>query len=526
MATGSSPIGGLPHKGQTLQTPDAGRPMGVGAGLASLSFLGLLVTQFLVALNDNMFRWLVIPIGKQLFVKAQDIAPAAGQGFALIAGPAFALAAARDAAAAVGQGMALSASQAVAVYSAQEVASNAAQNMALTAGSICFLLPFVLLAAPAGYLADRFSKRNVMVGCKAAEIMVMVLAVASILSGNLVLMLGALVLLASQAALFSASKLGSIPEIVRPERIAAANGIIAMTAMVAVISGCVAGNYLFDCTTLPVEDAGPGQYRWGISASALIGVATLGLLASLCIGRLRPADPSRPVPRNPFAQTYRDLGVLVRNRPLLLAALGGTYFWTLGALAQINIDKLATPELVTEQKYVGPLLAVLILGIGVGSVSAGIVSRNRIEIGLVPLGALGMGAASILLFFSPHGTGEPVSTAYFSACFWLFAMGVAAGLFDIPLEAYMQHHSPAEARGTIMAAYNFLAFSGMLLAIVVFWLLASVLGMSARQISLLAGLVTLAVAALIVWLVPGETLRLVPRWVIRLFCGATGRPRA
>ena len=66
MATGSSPIGGLPHKGQTLQTPDAGRPMDLGAGLASLSFLGLLVTQFLVALNDNMFRWLVIPIGKQL----------------------------------------------------------------------------------------------------------------------------------------------------------------------------------------------------------------------------------------------------------------------------------------------------------------------------------------------------------------------------------------------------------------------------------------------------------------------------
>ena len=87
----------------------------------------------------------------------------------------------------------------------------------------------------------------------------------------------------------------------------------------------------------------------------------------------------------------------------------------------------------------------------------------------------------------------------------------------------MQHHSPAESRGTIMAAYNFLAFSGMLLAGVVFWLLASVLGMSARQISLLAGLVTLAVAALIVWLVPGETLRLVPRWAIRLFCRITGR---
>jgi acyl-[acyl-carrier-protein]-phospholipid O-acyltransferase/long-chain-fatty-acid--[acyl-carrier-protein] ligase len=444
-------------------------PPSLSAGLVSLSFLGLLVTQFLVALNDNMFRWLVIPIGKQL-LRHQGYRP------------------------------------------------EDAQDIALTAGAICFLLPFVLLAAPAGYLADRFSKRNVMVGCKAAETVIMVLAVASILSGNLVLMLGAMALLASQATLFSASKLASIPEIVRPERIAAANGVIAMTAMVAVIAGCVAGNYLFDCTTSSPEDAGPGQYRWGISASALVGVAALGLLASLCIGRLRPANPSRPMPRNPFAQTYRDLGALVRKRPLLLAALGGAYFWTLGVLAQTNIDKLAwQAELVSKQQQVGPLLAVLILGIGAGGLLAGILSRDRIEIGLVPVGALGMGVASILLFFSPQGTGEPNTAAYFSACLWLFAMGAAAGLFDIPLEAYMQHRSPAETRGSIMAAYNFLAFSGMLLAAVVFWLLASVLGMSARQISLAAGVVTLGVAVLIVWIAPVDTLRLVARVIVRLF---------
>jgi acyl-[acyl-carrier-protein]-phospholipid O-acyltransferase/long-chain-fatty-acid--[acyl-carrier-protein] ligase len=459
---------GTHHPPPTTHHPPPAPPIDVGAGLASLGFLGLLVTQFLVALNDNMFRWLVIPIGKQL-LRHQGYKP------------------------------------------------EDAQDIALTAGAICFLLPFVLLAAPAGYLADRFSKRNVMVGCKVAETVIMVLAVASILSGNLVLMLGAMALLASQATMFSASKLGSIPEIVRPERISAANGVIAMTAMVAVIAGCVAGNYLFDSTTLSPEDAGPGQYRWGISAAALVGVAALGLLASLCIGRLRPANPSRPVPRNPFAQTYRDLGALVRKRPLLLAALGGTYFWTLGVLAQTNIDKLATPELVSEQKYVGPLLAVLILGIGAGGLLAGILSRDRIEIGLVPVGALGMGVASILLFFIPQGTGEPISAAYFSACLWLFVMGAAAGLFDIPLEAYMQHHSPAKSRGSIMAAYNFLAFSGMLLAGVVFWLSASVLGMSARHISLAAGVVTLGVAVLIVWIAPLDTLRLVARVIVRLF---------
>lgn len=111
-------------------------------GLASLSFVGLLATQFLVALNDNMFRWLVMPIGKVLLV-------------------------------------------------APGVSAEAAQNAALAWGSVCFLLPFVLLAAPAGYLANRFSKRSVMIGCKVAEIVLMFLAVAAILSGNFYLMLGA-----------------------------------------------------------------------------------------------------------------------------------------------------------------------------------------------------------------------------------------------------------------------------------------------------------------------------------------------
>ena len=283
MTTGSSPSGDEPRHGNPeFRIPNSE----LGVGLASLSFIGLLVTQFMVALNDNMFRWLVVPIGKQLLRR---------QGFA----------------------------------------PEDAQNMALTAGTICFLLPFVLFAASAGYLADRFSKRNVMVGCKVAETVIMVLAVASILSGNLVLMLGAMALLASQATLFSASKLGSIPEIVRPERIAAANGVIAMTAMVAVICGLRGGRLPVSISPLsPPQTPGPASIAGGSRPRRCVGVAAFGLLASLCIGRLRPANPSRPFPRNPFAQTYRDLGALIRNRPLLLAALGGTYFWTLGVLAQ------------------------------------------------------------------------------------------------------------------------------------------------------------------------------------------------
>jgi len=150
---------------------------------------------------------------------------------------------------------------------------------------------------------------------------------------------------------------------------------------------------------------------------------------------------------------------------------------------------------------VGYLLALLTLGIGIGSVLAGVLSRGKIELGLVPFGALGMAVISMLLFTVPAGVGSPLSGPYYWACFWLLTLGVAAGLYDIPLLAFLQYRSPKESRGRILAAYNFIAFSGMLLASGVFGLLAGWLKLSARQIWLLAGIATVPVFLCIVWLV-------------------------
>jgi len=344
---------------------------------------------------------------------------------------------------------------------------------------LLFALPFILFSMAGGYFADRFSKRNVMIGCKAAEIVIMILGALVILSGNLYVMLVVLFLMGAQSAMFSPSKYGSIPEIVREDRISAANGLIGMTTMFAIILGSMAGNLLFAWTTPPEgqalagQEILPGRYNLWISATTLIGVAVVGWIASLFIGRLEPANPRRRFPLDPAGQTVRDLAELIAKRPLLLAALGSAYFWALGALAQVNIDKFAEFELAVEQKWVGPLLGVLVLGIGIGSALAGVWSRGKIELGLVPLGALGMALFSILLCTVPHGTGSPASAPYYWTCFWLLALGMAAGLFDIPLLAFLQDRSPHESRGRILAAYNFIAFSGMFLTSgVVFGLLA------------------------------------------------------
>jgi len=443
------------------------------SGLWSRSFLALLVTQFTVALNDNILRWLFIPIGKDLVLQQLKESP----------------------------------------------------DVARSVGSFVFLIPFILLAGWAGATSDRLSKRTVIIGAKVAEIIVMSLAIVAILTSNVWGMAVVLFLAGAHSAFFSPAKYGSIPEIVGPKAISAANGLIGLTTMIAVIVGGSLGNILYSLTTLPNPELaqsrglGPGQYRWWLNAVVLLGVATVGWLTSLSIKRLPAADPRRRIPINPFLQCYLDLKELCRHRILLLAAVGSTYFWTLGLLMQLTIDKLAVPELVGPygQAYVGPMLGILTLGIGLGSMLAGVWSHGRIERGLVTFGALGITVVSLSFALLPAGTGEWNSWPYFLACGLLFLLGAAAGLYDIPLISLLQFESPAHERGRILAAYNFLSFTGMIMGSVIYWFLGSFLGLSARQMFVCAGLVTFPVFLVILYLAPIDTIRVLFGWFVRSF---------
>jgi len=438
---------------QTPETPDD-----LQGTLRSRSFLGLLITQFLGAVNDNMFRWLVVPIGKTLVAKGNA-------------------------------------------------------SLALAAGLACFVLPYMLLAAPAGYLADRFSKRTVIVSCKVAEVVIMILGVGAILSSNLYLMFIVVALMGSQSALFGPSKLGSIPEMVRADRISAANGMIGMTTVLAIVVGTIGGSVLYTVTTATgpgdelLEPGTAGHHMWWISAAALIGVALAGLLASLLIAPLKSANPTRTFPFNAPRQTVRDLAALGSSRSLFRAALGCTVFWALGALAQMNVDQFVGFRLGLGQLHVGILLGALAVGVGVGSVLAGVWSAGRVELGIVSLGSAGIAVSAILLSLVEPSLGAAPSPSYLWSCFWLCMLGISAGLYDIPIQAFLQARSPKESRGSILAATNFLTFSGMLLSAALFYLCSGPLGLSPGLIFLLLGLSTVPVFLYVVWLLPGPTVR-------------------
>lgn len=474
-----------------------------GQRLLSKTFIAFVITQALGAMNDNMFRWLIIGIGKAMMPDSTDAI--------------------------------------------------------LTWGALLLFLPFMMFAAPAGFLADRFSKRDVMVGCKAVEILAMVGGIAVILSGDIWWMFAVLFVMATQSAFFGPSKYGCIPEMVRHDLISSANGIVAMTTMVAIIIGTFIGNYLSTWTIH--EGYTPGLYQWWISATALIGVAVVGWLASLFITKLPAACPTRTLPiyRGPktgslrdfmlflpvwrllsalsiipwaIGQTVLDIKELFVRRPVYLVALGSIYYWSLAVMCQLNIDKFGTEYLHVGQEYVGWLLGLLTIGIGVGAVLAGGASRGRIELGLVPIGAFFIAVFAIGLSFIPEpmlpaGMNEltnPFTTSFFMAAILLPLLGVAAGFYDIPLLAALQERSPANERGRILAAYNFLSFAGMSVASGLQFGLADPnvgLGLSASSIWLFAGLITLPIALVVSYFA------LLPlcRVLVRLISWALYRPR-
>ncbi len=206
-------------------------------GIGSRSFVALLITQALGAMNDNMFRWLVVPIAKIKFEK-QGIEP----------------------------------------------------NLALSIGLFCFTLPYLLFVPYAGYFADKYSKRSVIVGCKVAEVMIMILGVIAIYFGNTYGLFVIVALMGAQSALFGPAKFGSIPELLNSENLSTGNGWMGLVTIVSSALGFVGGLLLFGA----MKPAGT-ENLW-ICAVTLIGVALLGLVASWSIRRVPAADAQKHFP--------------------------------------------------------------------------------------------------------------------------------------------------------------------------------------------------------------------------------------
>ena len=376
--------------------------------------------------------------------------------------------------------------------------------------SFLFFMPLVLFSMAGGYLADRFSKRQVTIATKVIEIGAMVLAIfalsatqqqyladvvdlwrhPALLFAHFPLPLIVLFLAATQAALFGPSKYGLLPELLPAKLLSWGNGIIELGTFLAIISGAMAAGWLSQVFH---------GHEWQV-AVLLAGSSGLGLLCSMAIGKVPAAAPQIRFRANFVAGLWDQIQLMRRDRTLWLSVIGNTYFWFLGTLFFQTVVVFGKKTLHLEPSSIALLDAALALGIGIGSLLAGYLSGNKIEYGLMPLGAFGMTIMAAVTGAAPH--------TFLSAALALAGLGIFGGFFAVPVNALIQHRPAADKKGGIIAAANLLSFVAGVAASGAYFLFTRFGHLDPRGVFVAGAVITLAGTIYVLYLLPDWFLRL------------------
>ena len=352
---------------------------------------------------------------------------------------------------------------------------------------IIFTLPLVLLSLVGGTLADRLSKRTVIIAIKVVEVCLMSAGTVALWLNPTGGILPLIVLcgMGAHSALFGPSKYGILPELIPHERLAAGNGLLEMWTFAAILAGTAAGGFLLQTA---------GDLSW-LAPLTLAALSAIGLVAAF------------GVPHVPAARATGGVGSTVRvawaaiqiERLLRLAIPGEIFFWTIASLFAQNILVYAKAVLHLSDAKSGLPLPLLSIGIGIGALLVGRLSKNRIEYGLVPLGAMG---ASIALSLLGGLTPQMVGTFLI-----LGLLGIFCSFIFVPLNAILQWRSPPDRRGAVISFSNTCVFTGILLGSLGGGALANV-GFSTSGIFLVTAGVTIGGTVWALWLMPDVFLRL------------------
>ena len=368
------------------------------------------------------------------------------------------------------------------------------QSTIIAICSALFVIPFLLFSNLAGTLADRFSKRDIIIASKWLEVAVLVLALPILTSGSAAAIYGLLFMLCVQSALFGPAKRGIVPELVDDAQLSRANGFLTAATYMAIILG----------TALPALLIG----YLGLHAIYAVGTcaifAAIGTTASY---RIAPV-PAAATRKTSSAWIIPDVVRAVRNLNsdhwARLAVAGLALFGAVSALFQQTLIIYGQEALGLSVEKSPMLFPLAAIGIGIGALLTGRYSKHTIEIGLIPVGALGIMASALALSVARN----PL---------WIGAiiifLGMCCGMYLVPLNAFLQRRIPAERRGEVFGASGFLSFSAMVLSSGLFLLLTKVLHCSARTCVLTTAVIASFAAVIACLRLPGFFVRF---WVVRL----------
>jgi acyl-[acyl-carrier-protein]-phospholipid O-acyltransferase/long-chain-fatty-acid--[acyl-carrier-protein] ligase len=370
------------------------------------SFWGLAVTQFLGAFNDNLFKQLIL----------------------LIATPAAA---------------------ALALDSVEDRQSEA---------QIIFAVAFLAFSGVAGMLADRISKRTVIVSSKVAEIVVMLAGMIGFYYYDTIGLTGmmcVLFLMGLQSTFFGPAKYGILPEMLRGSDLPRANGIFLMLTFLAIIFGMVLAGFLL----------WSGIAIWHASI-VCVGIAIVGTLTALPVRRVPAVAPELKFSWR-GASISKEIVALVRqDRELLLAIIVCALFWLLGGIVQQTVNALGKTQLGLEDWQTSLMAAMIAIGIAIGCPLGGILSRGRINARVVAIGAWGI-VAGLVVMSLPGGTHQHL-LGFHGSLPALAILGVFTGMFIVPVQVVVQLRPPANEKGRMIGLFNQCTWVGIILGAIIY----------------------------------------------------------
>jgi len=356
------------------------------------------------------------------------------------------------------------------IYLLINVKGAAAANTILSLAGAIFVIPFLLFSSSSGVLADRLSKRTIIVYTKILEVLIMLFGLIAVIFESAIGAYTALFFMASQSALFGPSKYGIIPELVESKKVSKANGTLTSFTYLAIILGTFIASFIADIT----------NKNFVIEALFCVGVAIAGLITSLGIRRTEPKNSPKKI--NPFFlyEIYQTLRFSWKVPHLLTAIFGSSFFLFVGAYVQLNIIPFGMQSLGLSEVGGGYLFLATAVGIAIGAVLAGQISKDKVEPGISCI----TGFFISIFFVSLHLFSWSLTLTIIN----LALLGMVGGAFLIPFDSFIQVNSPDEKRGQVIAASNFFSFIGVLAAAFALYFISENLGLTASSGFFLMGI--------------------------------------
>lgn len=391
-------------------------------------------------------------------------------------------------------------------YKAYTIGGISPKQMVSLCGGI-FILPFLLFSAVAGQLADKFSKPKLIRIVKVLEIAIMTLGMFGFVYENIIILLIALFFMGLHSTIFGPVKYSILPHLLQSDELITGNAYVETGTFIAILLGSILGVQLISMH----------GGSW-ITGMAVVAIAVIGFLISLAIKPMPPVIPELKINLNPITTTLDILSITKRVASVFNSVLGISWFWFIG-IALLSIIPVYCKDYFKAQETVVVLFLVLFsVGIGVGSILCERLSFKRTELGLVPVGSLGISLFTFDLFLvgqpSVLSSGGLMSTVDFLNTHYgrrisldVFLLAVSGGFFTVPLYTFIQQRSHREVRSRVIAGNNilnalFMVVSSFFLAVLYHY------KFTYPQIFLVFAVMNVFVAAYIYTLIPEFLLRL------------------